>query len=37
MDLRSLPRRGQFPIAVDVAVPVQPAAEAILLIGLAEL
>ena len=34
MDLRALPRRGQFPVAVDVAVPVEPAAEAGFLVGL---
>jgi hypothetical protein len=28
MDLRVLLRRGQFPVAVDVAVPVEPATEA---------
>ena len=28
MDLRALPRSGQFPIAVDVAVPVEPTAKA---------
>ena len=27
-DLRVLPGRGELPIAIDVAVPVQPAAEA---------
>src|SRR6476646_10022552 len=36
MDLRVLPRRGQFPVAVDVAVPVQSAAEAGLSVGLGE-
>src|SRR6266566_6680585 len=37
MDLRALPWRGQFPVAVDVAVPVQPAAEAGLSVGLGEI
>jgi hypothetical protein len=36
MDLRALPRRRQFPVAVDVAVPVQPAAEAGRSVGLGE-
>src|SRR5438045_8778920 len=36
MDLRALPRRGQFPVAVDIAIPVEPAAEAGFLIGFAE-
>src|SRR6266516_3923013 len=36
MDLRALPWRGQFPVAVDIAVPVQPAAEAGLSVGLGE-
>ena len=36
VDLRALPRRGQFPIAVDVAIPVQPAAEAGLLVDVRE-
>src|SRR5471030_887777 len=36
MDLRVLPRRGQFPVAVDVTVPVEPAAEAGIPVGLAE-
>src|SRR6266576_7298411 len=27
MDLRALPGRGEFPVAVDVAVPVEPATE----------
>src|SRR6266849_3421353 len=37
MDLRALPWRGQFPVTVDVAVPVQPAAEAGLSVGLGEI
>src|SRR6266403_5968003 len=37
MNLRALPWRGQLPVAVDVAVPVQPAAEAGLPIGLGEI
>ena len=37
MDLRILPGRGQFPVAVEVAVPVQPAAEAGLPVGLGEI
>ena len=36
VDLRALPRRGQFPVAVDVAIPVQPAAEAGLSVDLRE-
>src|ERR1700674_2231479 len=28
MDLRALPGRGQFPVAVDIAVPVEPATKA---------
>src|ERR1700730_10013815 len=34
MDLRALPWGGQFPVAIDVAVPVEPAAEAGFLVGL---
>src|SRR3981189_3323111 len=37
MDLRALPRRGQFPVAVDVTVPVEPATETGLPVGLAEI
>ena len=37
MDLGALPGRGQFPVAVDVAVPVEPAAKAGLLVGRREL
>src|SRR6202011_113459 len=37
MDLRALPRRGQFPVAIDVAVPVEPTAEAGFLVGLGEI
>src|SRR3981081_3242671 len=37
MDLRAWPRRGQFPVAVDVTVPVEPAAETGLPVGLAEI
>ena len=33
MDMGALPGRGQFPIAVDVTVPVEPAAKAGLLVG----
>ena len=33
MDLRALPGRGQFPVAVDIAVPVQPAAKTGFLVG----
>ena len=36
MDLRVLPGCGQFPVAVDVAIPVEPAAEAGIPVGLAE-
>src|SRR6266851_8930340 len=37
MDLRALPWRGQFPVAIDVAIPVEPAAEAGFLVGLGEI
>src|SRR5450755_2383700 len=37
MDLRALPWRGQFPVAIDVAVPVEPAAEAGFLVDLGEI
>src|SRR5712671_7589970 len=37
MDLRTLPRRGELPVAVDVAVPVEPAAEAGFPVGLTEI
>jgi hypothetical protein len=37
MDLRALPWRGQFPVAIDVAVPVEPAAEAGFLVGFGEI
>src|SRR5215216_3075456 len=37
VDLRALPRRGQFPIAVDVTIPVQPAAEAGVLVDSREI
>src|SRR5258708_39893404 len=37
MDLRALPWRGQFPVAVDVAVPVEPATEAGFPVGRAEI
>src|SRR5258706_8751582 len=37
MDLRALPWRGQLPITVDITVPVQPAAEAGLPVGLGEI
>src|ERR1019366_322372 len=37
MDLRALPGRGQFPVAVDVAVPVEPATEAGFPVGRAEI
>src|SRR6202022_255680 len=37
MDLRALPRRGQFPVAVDVAVPVEPATKARFPVGLAKI
>src|SRR5258705_12164228 len=37
MDLRALPWRCQFPVTVDVAVPVQPATEAGLSVGLGEI
>src|SRR3954451_9260452 len=36
MDLRALPWRRQFPVAIDVAVPVQSATEAGFLVGLGE-
>jgi hypothetical protein len=36
MDLRALPRRGQFPVAVDVAVPIEPAPEAGFQVSFAE-
>ena len=36
VDLRALPRRGQFPVAVDVAVPVEPAAKAGLSVDVCE-
>src|SRR6478609_11060570 len=37
MDLRALPWRGQLPVPVDITVPVQPAAEAGLPVGLGEI
>src|SRR5258705_4013475 len=37
MDLLALPWRGQLPITVDITVPVQPAAEAGLSVGLGEI
>src|SRR6266700_3647935 len=37
MDLRALPWRGQFPVAIDVAVPVQPAPEAGFPVSLGEI
>src|SRR6202158_532259 len=37
MDLRALPRRGQVPVAVEIAVPVEPTAETGLLVGRAEI
>src|SRR6266852_2469519 len=37
MDLRALPRRGEFPVAVDVAVPVEPATETGFPVGLTEI
>src|ERR1700716_945560 len=37
MDLRAVPWRSQFPIAVDVAVPIEPAAKARLLVGFDEI
>ena len=37
VDLRVLPRRGQFPVAVDVAIPVEPAAKAGFPVGLGEI
>src|SRR5258707_3304755 len=37
MDLRALPWRGQLPVTVDITVPVQPAAEAGLPVGLGEI
>src|SRR6267378_4363333 len=36
MDLRALPRRGQFPVAVDIAIPIEHAPEAGFPVGLAE-
>src|SRR5260370_5422963 len=37
MDLRTLPARGQFPVAVDVAIPAEPATKAGFFVGLAEI
>src|SRR5260370_9041254 len=37
MDLRALPWRCQLPVAVDITVPVQPAAEAGLPVGLGKI
>src|ERR1700687_1931899 len=37
MDLRALPRRGQVPVAVEIAVPIEPTAETGLLVGRAEI
>src|SRR5258708_12296201 len=37
MDLGALPWRGQFPIAVEVTVPVQPAAKAGFFVGVGEI
>ena len=36
MDLRALPRRGQFPVAVEIAVPVEPAPETRLFVAFGE-
>src|SRR5436190_23456116 len=36
MDLRTLPGRRQFPVAIEVAIPVEPAAEAGFCVGFGE-